>query len=107
MPNKSADNQDGGRDTTGNLITKAQPRQEIYPDRIALLLPLSSQQRISAQAVLDGFLAAHLGNPNAVESQIKIYDTGLIDAEEAYAQSVTDGADFIVGPLLKPSVESN
>ena len=71
-----------------------------------MLLPLSSQQQISAQAVLDGFLAAHLGNPNAVEAQIKIYDTGLIDVEEAYAQSVADGADFIVGPLLKPSVEA-
>ena len=106
VPNRSTDNQDGDHNTTGNLITEAQSRQEIYPDRIALLLPLSSQQRISAQAVLDGFLAAHLGNPNAVESQIKIYDTGLIDAEEAYAQSVTDGADFIVGPLLKPSVEA-
>jgi len=106
LPNKGTDNQDGGRDTAGNLITEAQPRQEIYPDRIALLLPLSSQQRISAQAVLDGFLAAHLDNPNAVEAQIKIYDTGLIDAEEAYTQSVADGADFIVGPLLKPSVEA-
>lgn len=105
MPDKSADNQDGGLGTTGNLITETQSRQEIYPDRIALLLPLSSQQRISAQAVLDGFLAAHLGNPNAVKAQIKIYDTGLIDVEEAYAQSVADGADFIVGPLLKPSVE--
>ncbi len=105
VPNEGA-NQDGGRSPTGNLITEAQPRQEIYPDQIALLLPLSSQQRISAQAVLDGFLAAHLGNPNATEAQIKIYDTGLIGAEQAYTQSVADGADFIVGPLLKPSVET-
>ena len=105
MPNRGTDNQGGGRGATGNLITEAQLKQEIYPNRIALLLPLSSQQQISAQAVLDGFFAAHLGNPNAIEAQIKIYDTGLIDAEEAYAQSVADGADFIVGPLLKPSVE--
>ena len=83
----------------GNLIP------QVHPDQIALLLPLSSPQQSAAQAILDGFLAAHLSNPDATETRLKIYDTGLVDAEMAYLQSQADGASFIVGPLLKPNVE--
>jgi outer membrane PBP1 activator LpoA protein len=76
-----------------------------YPSRIALLLPLSSPQQTAAQAVRDGFIAAHLSNPDGTGSRLKIYDTALLGVTEAYLQAQMDGANFIVGPLLKPGVE--
>ncbi len=74
-----------------------------YPRQIALLLPLSSPQRPAAVAIRDGFLAAHLGAP--VDTAVHVYDTTALGAAGAYLSAQLDGADFIVGPLLRPNVE--
>jgi hypothetical protein len=75
------------------------------PTRIALLLPLSSQQRAQAIAVRDGFLASHLASGHAPNSTVIVYDTAARGAVQAYLQAQLDGADFIVGPLLRLEVE--
>lgn len=75
------------------------------PQQIALLLPLSSPQRQAAVAIRDGFLAAHLATPQARNSDIRIYDTTALGASQAYLRAQLEGADFIVGPLLKPNVD--
>lgn len=77
-----------------------------FPTRIALLLPLDSTRRALAQAVRDGFLAARIGDPGAAETAVTIYDTAARGAEDAYLQAQIDGADFIVGPLLREEVEA-
>jgi outer membrane PBP1 activator LpoA protein len=77
---------------------------QTYPEQIALLLPLRTQQQAAA-AIRDGFLAAYLGNPNNGGTQIRIYDTDELGSQQAYLQAQLDGAAFIVGPLLKPAVE--
>lgn len=74
-----------------------------YPRQIALLLPLSSPQRPAAVAIRDGFLAAHLAAP--VDTAVHVYDTTALGASGAYLGAQLDGADFIVGPLLRPNVE--
>ena len=77
--------------------------------RVALLLPLTGPQRQAAIAVQDGFLAAHLSQSEAGAGgrpALHIYDTGLLGAREAYIAARDDGADFIVGPLLKPELEA-
>jgi outer membrane PBP1 activator LpoA protein len=75
-----------------------------YPQQIAVLLPLS---RIpEAAAIRDGFIAAYLSNPSGSDTRLKIYDTDQLGSHEAYLQAQVDGADFIVGPLLKPDVET-
>lgn len=77
--------------------------------RVALLLPLTGPQRQAAVAVQDGFLAAHLSQPEAGgrgRPALHIYDTGPRGAREAYAAAREDGAEFIVGPLLKPELET-
>ncbi len=74
-----------------------------YPRQIALLLPLSSPQRPAAVAIRDGFLAAHLAAP--VDTAVRVYDTTALGAAGAYLSAQLDGADFIVGPLLRPNVE--
>jgi len=77
-----------------------------YPHRIAVLLPLSGRQKQSAMAVRDGLLAAHyLPAGNNTRPQISIYDIDTAGTSRTYAQAIDDGADFIVGPLLKEQVE--
>ena len=76
-------------------------------NRVALLLPLTGPQRQAAIAIQDGFLAAHLGPSGAGAPgrlALHIYDTGLLGAQEAYLAARDDGAEFIVGPLLKPEL---
>src|SRR5690606_12503544 len=68
-----------------------------YPEQIALLLPISSPQRPLAIAIRDGFLAAHLANSGAgaERGSVRVYDTGLLGAEEAYRRAQLEGAAFI------------
>ncbi|HYA38156.1 MAG TPA: penicillin-binding protein activator, partial [Candidatus Methylomirabilis sp.] len=77
-------------------------------DRIALLLPLSSSYSVAAQAVQDGFMAMDAANPDPDKPKIRVYDTGPDPAKapEIYAQAVTDGAQFIVGPLGRDATEA-
>ncbi|HEX6996709.1 MAG TPA: penicillin-binding protein activator [Gammaproteobacteria bacterium] len=76
-----------------------------YPRQVALLLPLTSPQREAAIAVRDGFLAAHLLSPAAGDGTVRVYDTGRLGAAEAYSRAQLEGAELIVGPLLRPEVE--
>jgi outer membrane PBP1 activator LpoA protein len=76
-----------------------------FPTRIALLLPLSSTAREEALAIQDGFLAAHLASPGDHSTRIRVYDTGRDGGGAAYLRAQLDGADFIVGPLLRGQVD--
>jgi len=77
-----------------------------YPHRIAVLLPLSGRQKHAARAVRDGLLAAHYLPTNfGARPQIRIYDLDVAGTAQTYAQAVSDGADFIIGPLLKEEVQ--
>jgi len=78
-----------------------------YPDRVAVLLPLSGRQKATAEAIREGFLAAHFELGDVPERpEILIYDTAGADgALGAMELAVRDRVDFIVGPLLKESVD--
>jgi outer membrane PBP1 activator LpoA protein len=71
-----------------------------------LLLPLDSPQRTQALAVRDGFMAAHLESALMRETTVNIYDTSARGATSAYLQAQLDGAEFIVGPLLRTEVDT-
>ena len=76
-----------------------------FPRQIALLLPLSGRQKLSANAVRDGFLAAHFSaTDQEIRPVILIYDVSSSSVSDAYAKAVQNSADFVVGPLLKESV---
>ncbi len=76
------------------------------PQQLALLLPLSGRQKQAGAALRDGFLAAHYDTPpNSPRPSLRIYDVDLLGgAAKAYGNAVMDGADFVVGPLLKSAV---
>jgi outer membrane PBP1 activator LpoA protein len=75
------------------------------PSQIALLLPLTSPQRSQALAIRDGFVAARLRASGADGTTLRIYDTAQEGSQNAYLRAQLEGADFIVGPLLRPDVE--
>ena len=91
----------------GGLLAEllAAQRSADFPSQIALLLPLASPLRAAALAVRDGFVAAHLQNPAAGNTTIRVYDTAQDGGQAAYLRAQLEGADFIVGPLLPTEVD--
>lgn len=77
-----------------------------YPERIALILPLSGRLSAPAEAVRDGLLAAHFNQPGNRRPDVRIYDSGPedIDIIDLYRQAVDDGAGLVVGPLTRPAL---
>ncbi|MDY6943072.1 MAG: penicillin-binding protein activator [Pseudomonadota bacterium] len=81
-----------------------------YPEHIAVLLPTRGRFAKAAQAVRDGFLAAHFERAatqgdSANLPRISFYDTSD-DVSASYQAARTDGAEFIIGPLSKEAIES-
>ena len=78
-----------------------------YPRQIALLLPLSGNNAVAGNAIKNGFFGAFFAAVSDVESdqQIRIYDVNADGgATQAYSAAVSDGAEFVVGPLLRRNV---
>lgn len=85
------------------LKTLAQPRpgQIGHVDRIALLLPLTSDYAQAAAAVRDGFLAMQANDRNPGRPHVTVIDIGANPAQAAaaYEKAVQEGAQLVVGPL--------
>jgi outer membrane PBP1 activator LpoA protein len=78
-----------------------------YPRQVALLLPLSGRSGPVGQAIQNGFLGAYFATAGALDDRqsVRIYDvTAEGGASAAYQTAVADGAEFVVGPLLKKNV---
>ncbi|MCW3149868.1 penicillin-binding protein activator [Stutzerimonas stutzeri] len=77
---------------------------------VALLLPMQGKLATVAQALRDGFLAAHLQAQQAQQAgqsalQIELYDsTQLTSLDNFYRQAETNGVQLVVGPLEKDLV---
>jgi len=82
-------------------IAKLQIGQIGRVDRIALLLPLTSDYAQAAAAVRDGFLAMQAADRNPSKPTVQVIDIGADPAQAvtAYQQAEQAGAQFIVGPL--------
>jgi outer membrane PBP1 activator LpoA protein len=78
-----------------------------YPKQVALLLPLSGRNARAGQAVQNGFMGAYFSAIIGLDEYqtIRVYDVGVEGgASAAYTTAVADGAQFVIGPLLKNSV---
>lgn len=89
-----------GKQSETAIIDLDRPRQ------IALLLPLSGAAETAGIAIRDGFFGAYFSSqPDPLDSQtIRVYDTASLGASNAYNQAISDGAQFVIGPLLKKDV---
>ncbi len=91
-----------------NLLAQieAEERAELqYPQKIALLLPLSGAYADQAQAVEAGLFAAYYRSVGSGPT-ITVYDTQGTGsgARAAFAKAQTAGADFVLGPLTPAGV---
>lgn len=78
-----------------------------FPRQIALLLPLSGNNALAGNAIRNGFLGAYFSATTGLEEaqRIRVYDVNVSGgALAAYESAVRDGAEFVVGPLLRHSV---
>jgi len=78
-----------------------------YPHRIALLLPLSGRTAAAGNAIQNGFMGAYFSTVAGLDDPqtVRIYDVSNEGgASAAYATAVADGAEFVIGPLLKNNV---
>lgn len=75
------------------------------PVKLAVLLPLSGDLSKAAIPVRDGLLAGYYGETRR-RPEIVFYDTTgtATGATTAYARAVSEGADYVVGPLGRDEV---
>jgi outer membrane PBP1 activator LpoA protein len=76
------------------------------PGRVAILLPETGRLQAAGEAIRDGVMSAYLDNPGG--SEILFFTTGEDpqSAIEAYFNALDAGADWIIGPLRRESVEA-
>ncbi|HNP36568.1 MAG TPA: penicillin-binding protein activator [Woeseiaceae bacterium] len=78
-----------------------------YPRQLALLLPLSGSAASAGQAIQNGFFGAYFASAGGLDDRqtVRVYDVNAEGgASAAYATAVADGAEFVVGPLLRQNV---
>ncbi len=73
------------------------------PSQVALLLPFTGRYIDASIAIREGFMAAWYESRDD-KPIIKIYNTDTENVIAKYAQAITEGADFVVGPLQKPAI---
>ena len=80
-----------------------------YPRNIALLLPLSGRTASAGKAIQNGFLGAYFAAAGSLDDRqsVRIYDVNMEGGPgAAYTAAVEDGAEFVVGPLLRNNVSA-
>ena len=89
-------------------IVRPRPGQIGRVEKIALLLPLTSDYAQAAAAVRDGFLAMDAANRSPDKPKVSVIDIGADpkQAIAAYEAAVKDGVQLIVGPLGLEAVDN-
>ena len=82
-------------------------RQEFAPPgRVAVLIPDSGRLKTAGAAIRDGFMTAYMARPQGAE--VRFYGTEGTEESvlAAYFEAADDGAEWIIGPVEKESVEA-
>lgn len=98
-----------GNSLIPNDSTLAQLSNDQAPHHIALLLPLQGAVGQQGKMVRDGFLKAYYANRSKTNNNqtVAFYDTSsTANIADIYQKAVSEGADFIVGPLTKDHVQA-
>ena len=85
------------------LISNAERYTLIQPKQIALILPLSNRYQKAGQAIRDGFVSGWM-EFSVSKPELKIYDSTTGNINQIYQQAVDQGADLVVGPLLRDNI---
>lgn len=76
------------------------------PNHIAVILPLSGAYQPFGQAIRDGILSAYYSSEEHTRITIRIYDETEGEIMKIYNNALDEGAQFVIGPVLKNSVET-
>ncbi len=90
------------------ILAQEQKNIQNRPSRLALLLPLKGRIGRSAAAIRDGLLTAHFASSRGRNKiTVRIYDTSAHGKNivNLYSLAVKEGAQFVIGPLRKSSVQ--
>ncbi|RLV59388.1 penicillin-binding protein activator [Parashewanella curva] len=82
-------------------LQKAINTKPYQPQKIAVLLPLTGNGSSFAEPIKAGIVNRYY--KDSIQTSIQFYDTSP-NVEQAYQQALTDGAEFIIGPLLPNNV---
>ena len=98
-----------GDHPAGIVLADVPPPEQVageYPDHIALLLPLSGENAYAGAAIRNGFFGAYFSAESELDAEqtVRIYDVAAANARQVYDRAVAEGAEFVVGPLLRPEV---
>ena len=80
-----------------------------HPEQVTVLLPLSGRFSSAGHAIRDSMLAGYYfgrQQGRAANTTLRFLDTHEADPVELVEAAVVDGADFIVGPLLRDGLET-
>ena len=89
-------------------LAPQQTDEQIKIENIALLLPLSGPFKKPASAIRDGFMANYYAEDSSENRPtIRVYNSANKEQSviETYQRAVSEGADIVVGPLRKKSVD--
>ena len=85
-----------------NALEKAASQR---PSQVAILLPTSGPLKNAGAALQEGIMTAFYQQQKSGHTPtLRFYDSGSDDVLAVYQQAITDGADFILGPLSKDNV---
>ncbi len=99
------------RQSLGSANAPFAPRMALQthlpqPQHIALLLPLTGSYAAYATAIRNGFFTAYYDQKarTGFAPTITVFNTDGKNIRDVYQTAVTEGADFVVGPLDKSDV---
>lgn len=72
--------------------------------QVAILLPLSGAHSEMGRAIERGIMAGYYSSSH--KPVLKVYDSAATEVTVLMDQALNDGADFIIGPLLKNNVQA-
>lgn len=93
-----------GNDLLPSPLNGIQSQLYSAPKQIALLLPITGPLKGPGLAFRDGFMTAYDTSSASATTRVRIYNTAEGSADALYQQAVTDGADYVIGPLTKTDV---
>lgn len=81
---------------------------ENQPQKIAVLLPLTGKLANASDAIRDGMMAAfyRLTASGDRVPDIRFFDTSDKDVNAVYDQAIAEGAQLVIGPLDKNSIDA-
>ncbi|NND44472.1 MAG: penicillin-binding protein activator [Xanthomonadales bacterium] len=76
------------------------------PARMAIMLPNQGGLEAAGSAIRDGLIGAYLDSAEPVELRFHATNDGPESAVSAYYTAISEGAEWVIGPLRRESVDA-